>query len=104
MKISDIGSKRVIPLPVDGVFIRDLPMNHFQELFKDAEERLKAEDTSLVVEIFQKVVCDKDGNTFEDLVDATYEDIGNLIGVKMMYDIVYSIPKVIVPDGADLGN
>ena len=104
MKLSDIGSKRVIPLPVDGVFIRDLPMKQFEDLFKDAEERLKAEDTSLVVEIFQKVVCDKDGEAFEDMVDTTYEGICNSIGVGLMYEIIYSIPKVIVPEGADLGN
>ena len=55
-KLAEITSKKVLPLSVEGVYIRDLPMKQFEEMFKDADERLASEDKSFVVEIFQKLV------------------------------------------------
>ena len=104
MKLSDIQKNRVIPTEVDGVYIRDLPMAEFETLFKDAEERLNGEDKSFIVELFRDVICDEKGEVFEDLVDADYDYIVSALSANLMFDIIYSIPKAVLPKGADLGN
>lgn len=104
MKITDISNKKVLPLAVEGVYIRDLPMKQFEEMFKDADKRLAEEDHTFVMQIFQELVCDANGDPFEDLVDASYEDLTSLLSMNTMFAIIHSIPKAVVPEGVDLGN
>ena len=104
MKISEITNKKAIPLAVEGVYIRDLPMKQFEAMFKDADKRLAEEDHTFVTDIFQHLVCDADGNPFEDLVDVNYETLTELLSINTMFAIIHAIPKAVVPEGVDLGN
>ena len=104
MKLADLQKDRVIETEVDGVFIRDLSMKEFENMFGNAEERLKAEDKDFIVQIFREVVCDENGKVFDDLVDADYDYLCSALSVNLMFDIIYSIPKAIAPKGVDLGN
>ena len=104
MKIATLSANRVIALPFDGIFVRDLPIKAFEEMFKGAEARLEAEDHTFIEDIFQKLVCDGNGDTFEDLEGATFEQMSQIIPINLMYEIVQAIPAAITPAGADMGN
>ena len=104
MKIASLSANRVIPLPFDGIFVRDLPIKQFEAMFKGAEERLENEDPTVIEEIFQNLICDEKGDVFEDLDGATFDKITEIIPVNLMYEIVQSIPGAITPAGADMGN
>lgn len=104
MRISDLNKNKVIALPVEGVFIKDLPAKQFEIMFKDADKQLEEENKDFVVKIFKELICDKDGNPFEDLVDVDYDGLTEILSLKTLHDIIYSIPKAVVPAGVDLGN
>ena len=104
MKISDTSNKKVLPLAVEGVYIRDLPMKQFEAMFKDADKRLAEEDHSFITQIFQDLVCDANGDVLEDLVGVDYDTLTGLLSMNTMFAIIHSIPKAVVPEGVDLGN
>ena len=103
-KLGDIQKKKVLETAVEGVFIRDLPIAEYETRFKGADEKLEEENHDFILMIFKDIVCDAQGQPFEDLVDATFEDLSNVLSLTTIFDIINSIPKAIVPDGIDLGK
>ena len=104
MKIAALQKKKVLPTDVEGVFVRDLPIAEYETRFKDADKKLEEENKEFILMIFEDIVCDGNGEPFEDLVGIEYDDLAKLLSLNTIFEIIHSIPKAIVPDGVDLGN
>ena len=70
MKLSDVKSKLVHETSVEGVYIRDLSLAKLEEL---GELETADEPTVALLWLFANLICDKDGELFEDV--QTAEDI-----------------------------
>lgn len=107
MKISQIAKSRVIPLSVhEDIYIKDLPAKEYEAMFKVFSDGEQDEDKTkeFLVTIFNDMICDKDGNPFEDLAGKSYEEIVEVLPIGLMWEIVHDIPNVIVPGQKTLGN
>lgn len=103
-KIAALNTSKVIPLEVDGVYIKDLPIAQVEALFKNADQRLAEEDQTFVLDIFNNLICDENGEQFEDLIDADFETLSQLLTMSFLWDIVSAIPKALSPGGVELGK
>ena len=70
MKLSDVKSKLVHETSVEGVYIRDLSLSKLEEL---GELETADEPTVALLWLFANLICDKNGDLFEDV--QTEEDI-----------------------------
>ena len=101
-KLSKVKSKKPIPIGVEGIFINNLPVKVLQDLFGDITERLKDDPNTVVVELFTKLICDDNGDAFEDI--GSYEDIIAVLSVKDIQDIMAGIAGTMNPSAEDLGK
>ena len=101
-KLSKVKSKKPIPIGVEGIYINNLPVKVLQELFGDITERLKYDPNTVVVELFTKLICDDNGDAFEDI--GSYEDIIAVLSVKDIQEIMSGIAGTMNPSAEDLGK
>lgn len=101
-QLSKLKSKKPIPIGVDGIFIHNMPAKQMQDIFGNMEERLTNEPENVIVELFNKLICDSDGDTFEDV--ATYEAILEVLSLKDIQEIIVGIGEAMNPNAKDVGK
>jgi len=103
MKLSTITSKRAIKLDMDApIYIKDLPAVQLKKLFENFEEDMAERPEETILMLFNDVICDKDCKRFEGF--KTYEDLEEVMSVRMLMDIIQAIPAAIMPAQGDMGK
>jgi len=101
-KLSKVSSKKPIPLSVEGVFIKNLPAKAIDEKFGNIQEKLMNDQEAVIVSLFTDLICDADGNQFEDC--NTFDEITSALSILDIQSIVASIPKALIPDPVTSGK
>lgn len=101
-QISKLRDSKPLPTDIKGIYIHNLPAKRMQDLFGDLETRLANDPEVVVVQMFNELVCDEDGNTFEDV--ATYDQIMSALSIKDIQDIMRAIAATVNPAAKDLGK
>ena len=68
MKLSQVKSKLIHETEVEGVFIKDLSLAKLEEL---GNLEKGEESTAALLWLFNNLICDADGNFFEDVQTET---------------------------------
>lgn len=101
-KLSKVSNKKPIPLSVKGVFIKNLPAKTIDEKFGNIQEKLEQDQEAVIVSLFTDLICDEDGNQFEDCL--TFDDIAAALSILDIQSIVAAIPKALMPDAIASGK
>jgi len=101
-KLSKVSNKKPIPLSVDGVFIKNLPAKTIDEKFGNIQEKLAQDQEAVIVSLFTDLICDEDGNQFEDC--GTFDEIASALSILDIQSIVAAIPNALVPDPISSGK
>ena len=95
-KLSKISNSKPIALSVEGVFIKNLPAKAIDEKFGNIQEKLVADQEGVIVSLFTDLICDEDGNQFEDC--DTFDKITEALSILDIQTIVAAIPKALMPN------
>jgi hypothetical protein len=101
-QLSKVKNNKPMPIGVDGVFIHNLPAKQVLDIFGDMNERLAKEPHKVVLELFTKLICDENGDAFEDV--GSYEAILEVLSLKDIQEIMTGIAETMNPSGKDLGK
>ena len=108
MKLSEVLKDRLIPLTHihQDLYMKDLPAKEYEYISKlmtdtDGDDETRMQE--FFVKIFNDIICDKDGNAFEDLAGKTYDEMLEALPLKFMWEIAAELPKTLLP-GNSLGN
>jgi len=101
-QLAKLKNNKPIPIGVDGIFIHNMPAKKMQDIFGNMEERLSKEPENVIVELFNKLICDDKGETFEDV--ATYDAILEVLSLKDIQGIMSGIAETMNPNAKDLGK
>ena len=101
-KLSKISNKKPIPLSVEGVFIRNLPAKVIDEKFGNIQEKLEKDQEGVILSLFTDLICDEDGNNFEDC--DTFDKITEALSILDIQTIVGAIPKALMPNAVEAGK
>ena len=66
-KLSSVANKKPIALDIDGVFVRNLPAKIVDDKFGRINLDLEDDQQAVIVSLFTDLICDADGNNFEDI-------------------------------------
>ena len=94
-KLSSVANKKPIALDIDGVFVRNLPAKIVDDKFGRINLDLEDDQQAVIVSLFTDLICDADGNNFEDC--ETFESITSSLSVMDIQAIVEAIPQAIAP-------
>jgi hypothetical protein len=94
-KLSKISRTKPIKTSVEGVFIRNLPAKVVEEKFGSVHAMEDGNQEAMVLSIFTDLICDEDGNAFEDC--ATFDDISASLSVLDIQTIIAAIPEALSP-------
>lgn len=95
-KLSKISNSKPIALSVEGVFIKNLPAKTIDEKFGNIQEKLVEDQEAVIVSLFTDLICDEEGNQFEDC--DTFDKITEALSILDIQTIVQAIPKALMPD------
>lgn len=101
-QLSKVRNSKPLPIGIDGIYIKNLPAKHMQELFGSIEARLAEDPEVVIVELFNELICDEKGDVFDDV--ATYDEIIGAVSLKDIYEIMSGIATTVNPTAADLGK
>jgi hypothetical protein len=88
---------------VKGLYVRNEAFSKIEALAKEIEEIQKEEgDTAGVVATFERLVCDQDGEAFEEFV--SFEGICEFLSVRQIQDTMEAVAQSIQPTGAAAKN
>ena len=99
-KLSKVKSKKPLPTDVEGVFVRNIPAKKAQDLFGDMDARIGTEAEAVIVELFNNLVCDDKGNTFDDV--ETFGAIMEVLSMVDIQEIMLAVAFAINPSAKDL--
>lgn len=101
-KLSKVKNNKPIPIGVEGIYINNMPAQQLQELFWAISSGLKDEPARVLVDLFERLICDEDGVAFEDAV--SYDEILAVLSVKDIQEIMQGIADTMNPTANDLGK
>ena len=101
-KLAKVKDNKPIPIGVEGIYINNMPAKQMQDIFGSVNERLAEDPETVVVELFTKLVCDDQGEQFEDV--GTYEAILEVLSLKDLQDIMRGIGETMNPNAKDVGK
>ena len=101
-KLSKFKKNKPIPIGVDGIYIHNLPAKVMQDTFGGINDKAQTDPEAVVVELFNTLVCDENGDAFEDV--GTYDDIMSVLSLKDIQEIMQGIAETINPGAKDLGK
>jgi len=101
-KLSNTKNNKPIPIGTEGIYIHNMPAKQMQDIFGVSNERLAEDPEAVVVELFTKLVCDSDGEQFEDV--GTYEAILEVLSLKDIQEITRGIAEAMNPNALDVGK
>jgi hypothetical protein len=101
-KLSKISNKKPIALSVEGVFVRNLPAKVIDEKFGNIQEKLEKDQEGVILSLFTDLICDEDGNNFEDC--DTFDKITEALSILDIQTILGAIPKALMPNAAESGK
>lgn len=99
-KLSKLKNRKPLYIGIDGIFIQNMPAKQMQDLFGNMETRLGEEPEVVVVDLFSKLICDEEGNAFEDV--STYDEIISALSMKDIQEIMTAITTTVSPSGSDV--
>tara|TARA_R110000764_G_scaffold47303_1_gene105743 strand:- start:307 stop:615 length:309 start_codon:yes stop_codon:yes gene_type:complete len=94
-KLSSVANKKPIALDIEGVYVRNLPAKIVDDKFGRINLDLEDDQQAVIVSLFTDLICDADGNNFEDC--ETFESITSSLSVMDIQAIVEAIPQAIAP-------
>ena len=99
-KLSSTLKKKspIIPTAIEGLFVRDLPVKQMQSRFSTVETDLKEDPEGTIVKMFQELICDADGNVFEDVDN--YEQIAEAFSVRQITTVLEQLTIALNPQSS----
>lgn len=101
-KLSTVANNKPIALSVEGVFIRNLPAKVIDMKFNSIATDIEKDQEAVIVSIFNDLICDADGNNFEDC--GTFDEITSVLSVMDIQRIMEAIPEAISPSVSNEGK
>lgn len=101
-KLSKISSNKPVALSVEGVYIHNLPAKAIDEKFGNIQQKLEEDQASVIVSLFTDLICDEDGNQFEDC--DTFDKITEALSILDIQMIVKAIPEALAPNAVTGGK
>jgi len=101
-KLSKLMASGPIALSVEGVYIRNMSAKAVDAAFGNLAARMKDDHETVIEELFNNLVCDEDGNSFDDV--ATFDDITGALSLTAIQRIVNAIPEALSPTAANAGK
>lgn len=101
-QLSKVRNSKPLPIGIDSVYIKNLPAKRMQELFGSIETRITQDPEVVIVELFNELICDENGDVFDDV--ATYDDIMGAVSIKDIHEIMNGIATTVNPTANDLGK
>lgn len=101
-QLSNFKSNKPIATDFGGVFVRNLPAKQLQDIFGNLTERLEKEPEVVIVELFGSLVCDENGDTFEDV--GSYDAIMEVLSLRDIEQIMTAVAGAMGPGQKDLGK
>ena len=101
-QLAKVKNNKPLPIGVEGIFIHNMPAKKMNDIFGSITERIKTEPDVVIVELFNQLICDDKGETFEDV--ATYDAILEVLSLKDIQGIMNGIAETMNPNAKDLGK
>lgn len=96
--IASLFPNNPIQTELPGVFIKDLPAKVMEQEFGNLNQLLNEDPEAGITKLFQGLICDADGNPFEDC--QTYEAITATLSVASIKRIVTAAGKALMGEDA----
>ena len=101
-KLAKHLNKKPIKTTFDGIYVRNLPAKAMEKQFGGIQERIETEQQAVIEELFNNLVCDEDGEAFEDCT--TFDEITDVMSLKDIQEIMQAVAVAINPAAADAGK
>jgi hypothetical protein len=98
-RLSDVIKSGPIETKFNGLYILNLPMKEMENRFGDFEKKLQDEPEETIVNMFQNLICDENGEMFDDV--ESWDQITGIFSQLQIQEIMIAVGEALSPQAQD---